>query len=164
MSRSEAWAASVRRARQGAALVLFASCTAAADRPAPPGQPQTWSLSFRVSGGFAGSNRSLDLSSAGGLVAIDARRHVRREARAPAPDLAEIAAALDAVSSVSSRRTAECRDCLEYELTIRKADRSVVVRLQDATLDGSGAEALVRRLTKLLDLTLADKLNPQRSE
>jgi hypothetical protein len=122
---------------------------------------ESWSLSFHLSGGFAGVNQELELASTGDLAARDRKRVTNITAQAPASDLVQIAALVADVKSVDSGRPAACRDCLQYDLEVHVRGQAISVHLNDMTLASSGPEPLVKALASLLDRALGDRLNPQ---
>jgi hypothetical protein len=145
------------------ACAVIAACSTARTPPsaAPTGPPvqnsnlEAWSLTFRISGGFAGLDRELKLASSGELTATDRKRATPVVAQAPAGDLTRIASLVADAKSVDSVRPTACRDCLQFDVEIQTQGRSLVSQLNDMSLAGSGLEPLVRALTALLDRALA---------
>lgn len=124
--------------------------------PVPVGEP--WRLEIHLSGGFAGLDRQLELSSTGELTASDRRRDTHFTARLPAGDIAQIDSLIPVAPAESARRTG-CADCLLYDLTLHAHGQSVVVHLDDTSLGRSGVEPLIKRLLTLLDRALTGRLN-----
>jgi hypothetical protein len=143
------------------------TCQASASRlpqsataPAAPGPfAEPWRLEIHLSGGFAGLDRQLDLSSTGELTASDRRRDAHVTARVAAGDIAQINSLIPVAAVASANRTG-CADCLLYDLTLHAHGQSVVVHLDDITLGRSGVEPLIRSLLTLLDRALTGRLNP----
>jgi hypothetical protein len=133
----------------------------------PSVEPQSleaWTITFHVSGGFAGSDRELELASTGELTAQDRRRGVRVTARAPAPTIAQIASLVRDVTPQESRRSPSCRDCFEYDVGIRRDNDRIVLRVDDSSVSGSAAEPFVKILNELLDSALTGRLSGNASD
>ena len=115
-----------------------------------------WSLTFEVSGGFAGFDRRLYLTSAGLTTASDRRRR-RDVTRQLSPDeLTEIDRLVASAASLDTPGRTACRDCLTYAIDIVTPNRRVSVRATDQSVVGLDAETLVRILSRLLDRMLAE--------
>jgi hypothetical protein len=148
----------------GAITPICQGCTSrppqsatAPSAPVPIGEP--WRLEIHLSGGFAGLDRQLELSSTGELTASDRRRDTHITARLSAGEIAQIDALIPVAPAVSASRTG-CADCLLYDLTLYVHGQSVVVHLDDISLGRSGTEPLIRSLLTLLDSALTGRLNP----
>jgi hypothetical protein len=115
-----------------------------------------WSLTFTVSGGIAGLNRTLQLESSGAATAIDRQRslHVRRQIARD--DVSEIERFATAAASFDKSGDDVCRDCLTYAIDLRVSGRSVRIRATDITLSDSKAAPLVRALTRMQQRLLAE--------
>ena len=152
--------ATARRLLCAATLITLAAC-AMAQTASPPAQTaitDSWQLSFHLSGGFAGVDQRLELASTGALTARDRRRGTDVSARAPAEDMARIAALLADLKAIDSGGRSTCRDCFEYDIEIQTRGRSLVFHLQDTSLSNSGMEPLVKALNSLLDDAVAGRL------
>ena len=115
---------------------------------------------IHLSGGFAGLNRELQLSSTGELSATDRRRDTHVTARVSADEISKIGSLIPVAPASPSRKTG-CADCFLYDLTLHVRGRSVVVRTDDVSLGGSDIEPLVRNLVALLDRAMTGRLNVQ---
>jgi hypothetical protein len=115
-----------------------------------------WSLTFTLSGGIAGLNRTLDLESGGAATAIDRQRNLQVRRQISRDDLSEIERF--AASAVSFEKVGDdvCRDCLTYAIDLRVAGRAVRIRANDITLSDSKAAALVQALTRVQQRLLAE--------
>jgi hypothetical protein len=141
------------------ACALYPAQTAlATSLPAPAEDP--WRLEIHLSGGFAGLNRELQLSSTGELSANDRRRDTHVTARVSADEISKIGSLIPVAPASPSRKTG-CADCFLYDLTLHVRGRSVVVRTDDVSLAGSDIEPLVRNLVALLDRAMTGRLNVQ---
>ena len=143
--------------------ILTVGCVAVAAQAAP-GAPagrqaapaaQDWSITFRVSGGFAGLARTLRVSSAGDLSAEDARRTGPVTARATPEELTQISSLVANDQPVKEVRPGACRDCLQYAVDIDVKGRRSSFRFDDTTLAGSEVEPLVKLLTTMLNRVLS---------
>ncbi|MCL4396207.1 MAG: hypothetical protein M1482_15630 [Chloroflexi bacterium] len=120
---------------------------------------QNWEINLSVSGGFAGVTRSLQVNSTGQLTANDAQSRKQVTAQLPAADLSELA---DLVSHLQPPHAASlpsgCADCFNYDVTVTVGERLLEFRGDDVTLQGSGWQDLVGRLTALEQDALSGKL------
>lgn len=121
---------------------------------------EAWRLEFHLSGGFAGLNRELELSSTGELSAADRRRDTHVAARVSSDEIAKIGSLIP-VTPASPTGKSGCADCFLYDITLHVRGRSVVVRTDDISLAGSDIEPLIRSLVALLDRALTGRLNGQ---
>src|SRR5262245_22140912 len=131
------------------ACAALAAC-ASSQTPTTPSQSSPWTLTFHLTGGFAGFDRQLDLSSSGAATVVDRRRQVTRKAQVTGDELMAIA------SLVSDARTAQvitpgCADCFEYDLDLLRSQSHVTITANDAGLTGSDAAPLLRKLSELLN-------------
>jgi hypothetical protein len=141
------------------ACALYPAQTALATSSPAPAE-DTWRLEIHLSGGFAGLNRELQLSSTGELSAHDRRRDTHVTARVSADEISKIGSLIPVAPASPSRKTG-CADCFLYDLTLHVRGRSVVVRTDDVSLGGSDIEPLVRNLVALLDRAMTGRLNVQ---
>jgi hypothetical protein len=118
----------------------------------------SWQLTFGVSGGLAGLERSLEITSGGQLIATDRRRALRVSARVPSRELADIAATVGMLMAVDARRDSRCADCLVYRLEINGDNKHRVLTFDDVTLRDTTLEPLVTGLTSLLTRAFAGTL------
>ena len=128
----------------------------------PSAAPQTerseaWHLTFRMSGGLAGLNRLLDLSSLGTATVTDGSRGRRVSARVPHDDLLMIEALVAKARAFSDAGPGVCRDCLNYDVDVRLRGTRLVLHLNDATLADAGAEGLIAALRNLQARVLSER-------
>ena len=116
-------------------------------------QATAWRVDFHLSGGFAGVDRALTLSSNGNLSAEDRRQPTRVTGKATAAELDQIAPLVVRIKSIpdTPRGDSRCRDCLSYSLDVETDGRRFTTRLDDTAIAGSGLNELVRALTALLN-------------
>lgn len=138
-------------------LILSGAINAQAPS-APAATNEPWRLEIHLSGGFAGLDRQLDLSSTGELKASDRKRDTHVTARLSAEDIAQIGSLIPVTPAASASRTG-CADCLLYDLTLHAHGQAVVLHLDDINLGRSGIEPLIRSLLTLLDRALTGRLN-----
>jgi hypothetical protein len=145
----------------GVLVIAGASACAAAERPLQNEPAFTltaadvWHLSFRLSGGFAGLDRELQIESTGELRASDRRRSLTAAARAPAEELARIRSFAAKLPAAPPAGDGLCRDCLVYEIRLTTETRSLATRLDDVNVSASGLSELVDTLKNVLTRTLA---------
>ena len=122
-------------------------------------QAITWTVDFHLSGGLAGVDRLLTISSSGDLSTEDRRQPARVTAKATTAQLDQIAPLVLRSKAIpeSRRGDSPCRDCLSYSLAIQIGGERFAARLDDTTLPGSGFEELARALSALLNRTLSAK-------
>jgi hypothetical protein len=115
---------------------------------------QGWTVTFHMSGGFAGFMRTLHVSSAGELAAEDARRPDPVNARATPEELAELASFIAKGLPARQVRSGTCRDCLQYGVEIFQNGQRSAFQFDDTTLTGSEVERPVKLLMAMLNRTL----------
>jgi hypothetical protein len=115
-----------------------------------------WSVTFRVSGGFAGVNRDLEISSTGGARAVDRRSGTEATIRVPDSELAALGAVVTGATPQPMTRHSSCRDCFTYHLEIRIDDQRLSVDLDDQSLDASNLGPLIAALKSVQDRALID--------
>jgi len=110
-----------------------------------------WSITFEVSGGLAGMDRTLSLDSEGKAVAADVRKGTEASASLTDEQVARVGALLQTLCPFeSTRRKTICADCLSYELVIQWGDQSFRLSATDVTLAEQRLEPLVSELNALL--------------
>jgi hypothetical protein len=155
--------AEVRAGRPVIGAGLIVCCLACSSRAASAPSPaqrsgdESWKVTFRMSGGFAGFRRELEVSSSGAATATDEKRRQRVTAQVPGDELLFIGSLVTAAKPSEASRPGSCRDCLEYDIEITSAGRRVTVRANDATLAGSDASRLVDALRRLQDRLLSQQ-------
>ncbi len=126
-------------------------------QPLPSPQPD-WTLQLTQSGGFAGVQLWVQVTSAGRLSAADQRsgRHVQQTISGnTVAQLGRLAGAL--ASFPSAPRPSACADCFVYTLIVTYGDRTTQIQADDATLTDSGSRELVTLLQSLRDTALASQ-------
>ena len=120
-----------------------------------------WQLTLQLTGGFAGIDRQLELSSTGELKVTDRRRGTQVITQASATELAQIASMVADLKSVDAVRESTCRDCVQYDLRIRLSGRSLLFNINDVSLVGTPVEPLAKVLTGVLNRELSRQRNTQ---
>jgi hypothetical protein len=139
--------------------VLLAGCTpfsrvpdAADPLPSPSGD---WTLKLTQSGGFAGVNLVVQVSSDGRLTAEDQRAGRSVSQTLPPEAVAQIAAQVpQGMQSTRVRPNSGCADCFLYRLEFTSGGQTRSLEADDTTLSNSGAAELVRLLQQLRDQAL----------
>ncbi len=122
---------------------------------------ENWQIQLRVSGGFAGIRRVLDVASTGQLTAVDEKTSRQISAQVPAKELSEINALLKTIQSYQlPSRPPPCPDCFNYALNVRLDGKPISVEFNDQNLSASGWAPLVGLLSDLLQRALDGKLKP----
>ena len=148
------------------ALAAFVACSmngiAARPSATPSSQGVTqhvWQLTLKLTGGFTGMDRQLELASTGELKVTDRRRETEVSTKASATELAQIASMVANLKSLDAARESTCRDCVQYGLSIRLNGRSLLLNLDDLSLVGNPAEPLTNALTRVLSRELTRERN-----
>jgi hypothetical protein len=136
-------------------ILTGVSCAASGPAAAQPTNDQTWSVTFRMSGGLAGLDRGLEVSSSGAATATDRIRRQRETGQAPRDDLTALGRLVAAATSTEAARPDSCRDCFEYDIDITSPGRQVTVHVNDVSLSSSDAAPLVNLLRWLQDRLLS---------
>ena len=154
------------------AVAAFGLAACSANRSAAPISPapsadsaafEAWHLTFHLSGGFAGLDRTLELASTGELHAADLRRGAKVTTKSPGTEVAQIESVIAKLKPLDTLPETNCRDCLQYDIEVEMSSDPLVLHLNDVSLAGAAdkplLEALVKTLTSLLDRALAGQLN-----
>jgi hypothetical protein len=134
----------------GFALFLLSACN-----PTTPQADQAatdWSITLDISGGFAGLMQTLTLDQSGQGVLIDQRKKSRIEKQVTGQDLRTYAELVKNLADASHAKSLpdQCRDCINYSLTVRY-DSTVKRRaVNNLTLADSDAKQLLTRLMSLV--------------
>jgi hypothetical protein len=135
-------------------LAVVAACalsTEAEQRPAA----EEWRVVLQMSGGFAGVQREIDVSSTGEVSVADRRRGTQLKPELRQADLMTIASLVANAQTSQAGRMSACADCFEYHIDVRVGVRRIVADLNDGSLASSGLEQLVRMLVDILNRTLS---------
>jgi hypothetical protein len=138
---------------------LFLSACGPAQIVPPAGQLQplpspteSWQLSFVQSGGFAGVQLKLGVSSDGRLTAQDLRSGKTATKQLDAATLNKISGLVSTLAlSASQSPGSACADCFLYDLQLTTGGRTIQVHADDTTLAASGAQDLIALLQQLRD-------------
>jgi hypothetical protein len=141
-------------------LLVLGACA-----PARPGAPNTeslpagaayWTITLRQTGGFAGVNKTVQVSSDGRLAAADERSGHKVVQQLPPASMAELGQLYArGLSPAPTPQQSACADCFVYDLDIASLDGTASIRLDDTTLADSPAEPLILYLIKVRDTALA---------
>lgn len=127
--------------------------------PSPSGPTSSpvdaWNISLDQSGGFAGVQLHVDISSDGRLTAENGRSGKKVTKDLDAATLGKLSALVSAASNLESPRSS-CADCFLYDLQVRSAGGSVRVQADDTTLAASGTQDLILLLQQLRDSALKE--------
>lgn len=115
-----------------------------------------WSITLIQSGGIAGLQRTLTVTSDGQVTALEMRSDRSGSLQLSPGELAALEQLVAASSFVRPTRTdSGCADCFLYDLQIQSPAGSVGFQLDDVTLPDSGLQPLVAYLVDLMDQALA---------
>lgn len=117
---------------------------------------EKWQILLALSGGFAGLRSTMELSSTGSMTVIEQKSARQVVSLVPDKELAEIALLAKNVNSLQpSGRLPNCRDCFQYDFTVRMNGQQFSVQLNDLSLPGSGIGPLINILVNLQERALA---------
>jgi hypothetical protein len=148
-------------------MMAFAACSAGAGNGpnSPSGvtsesggnQTTMWRIQFTQSGGFAGMQRELAVTSAGEATAKDLRRNREVKVRLDDGEVTRLRTLLAQApeSAAASGLGSQCRDCFEYAVDATVDGQRIAARVVDTQLDASGFRPLVNALVDILTRTLA---------
>lgn len=114
-------------------------------------QPKEWEIEFERSGGIAGVQQRITVSSSGQLVKY--KENGETDQAQITPEEAEQLASLlaEACPFEASQRLPEtCADCFLYELTIVMNNQRYGIQIDDMKLPESGFALLISKLVDLL--------------
>lgn len=119
---------------------------------------RAWMIEYSISGGFAGINRQLALSSSGLMTVTNEKIKKHIEYKASPEQLTEITNILEQLDFSANDKSpsilSKCADCFRYSLSIKKDDKKGGVVLDDISLQGSKYIQLIRLLSSLMDEAL----------
>lgn len=114
---------------------------------------QDWSVTFRISGGLAGIDRRMALSSDGSARLLDVPSNTEREVVLEEDVFARIANQLTAICPTPVPRSLEsCPDCFNYAIELRTPEGlDYSIRFSDDARLEPKLEALVQDLRRVTD-------------
>lgn len=119
---------------------------------------EKWQILFKLSGGVAGYQRTMKLSSSGVVTVADEKSGREVTGKMTEKEMSEIVLLTQDVMLLQpSGRVVNCADCLNYDLAVRMNDRQLNIQLSDLSLPESGAEPLISFLFRLQERIFADK-------
>lgn len=115
-----------------------------------------WKLALTQSGGFAGVNLKVTVSSDGRLIAENQKSGTKITKELDAATLDRLSGSVAALvaSARRPRQPSACADCFLYDLQATSGSRSVHLEADDTTLWASGAQDLIALLVRLRDAAL----------
>lgn len=144
-------------------FIIPVYCTAAGTSSSPSVEKhKKWIIEYAISGGFAGIQRQLTLSSSGQLTAADKKFKKLTEQQISQEQLMEIGNILEQLDfsineKNASRLGGKCADCFQYTLTLSVNDKKTTAILNDLTLQDSKYTQLIRFLSALMEQALKNK-------
>jgi len=138
-------------------LLGLAGCGAERTFPPPVPSPDLgWSMQLVQTGGFAGVNLIIRVTSAGDGEAHDLRTGRAAPLRLSAGELAELDNLRRTLpAQQTTLRPSACADCFTYELEVVSKARTIRVQADDTALSASGAQTLIDYLRELRDRALS---------
>lgn len=145
-----------------AVAILASACRPSAPiSPMPQATPSTdgsWTLSLEQSGGIAGVQLSVQVTSARELTATDGRSGRVVKQSLPPQTLDELRRLIGGANLAQvTQSPSVCADCFIYVLKYTSQTQTYRVQADDVTLPDSGAQALIAYLLALRDAALAPK-------
>jgi hypothetical protein len=121
-----------------------------------PGIPKdtngTWTVELFVSGGFAGVQRNIKISSSGDAIIMDEKKPKPINLdllEAEVEKLSKLVVAIEHLPNVSG--SSPCVDCFQYEVDVVIQDSHFHASYNDETLKHSGIKPLVFELVRLMN-------------
>lgn len=139
-------------------IILFlSSCSQVKPFPQPlPSPSSNWTVKLNQSGGIAGVQLSIEISSNGQLRAEDQRSHRIVTQTLPPQTITKIHQLIANTSvSVTGVPQSGCADCFIYDLEIQTEESDYHINVDDVTMKNSNAADLIASLSKLRDGALA---------
>ena len=146
-------------------IAAFLVASACACRPTPASVPAStpssagpiaWNIELTQTGGLAGVDLSVQITSGGQLVAANRRSGHTSTSRVSEDQIGELGRLYAAAASAQyADHPSACADCFGYELTLTSGQQSRTIRLDDVSMAGTAAEPLIAYLTGLRDAALA---------
>jgi hypothetical protein len=116
----------------------------------------TWTVKFTLSGGFAGLNREMELSSSGRLDVTDQKRNKQVTFQLTGEDIKKIQGLIaTAVRFPQVNELPACADCYLYGLSIQMTVMDFSASLNDINLSKSGLAPLINGLKDLQERALS---------
>jgi hypothetical protein len=140
--------------------LLLAACAptlqipdAPQELPSPSGN---WTLKLTQSGGFAGVNLTVQVSSDGTLTAENQRAGSSAKQTLAPETVGQLASQVPSLLQVTpAAPRSGCADCFLYRLEFTTDGKTARVEADDMTLSGSGVAELVKLLQQLRDRALS---------
>jgi hypothetical protein len=137
-------------------LLMIAGCVEAEGITyTPPALGDDWSVKMRLSGGFAGMLRIIEVRADGEYSVADGRTGKTAAGRLAEDELAELKNLIAALEFTAPRMPSSCADCFVYDVQIQSAGRKMTLHADDVTLNDSGMEGLALFLRGLMDSALS---------
>ena len=123
------------------------------------GMPGSWKITFGVSGGFAGLDRSLEVDNSGQLIVMDQRAKRQVTVTLSQAQVTQLAGLVSAAGTLKPANDLPgCNDCFIYKLDLVVEKQDLSFQVNDVSLAGSGLEPLVKALMDLQQRALAGQL------
>ena len=139
-------------------ITLFlSSCNLVKSIPQPlPSPSSNWIVKLNQSGGIAGVQLNIEISSDGQLRAEDQRSNRIVTQTLPPQTLTKIHQLMGTTSvSMTGVPQSGCADCFIYDLEIQTEESNYHINVDDVTMKNSSAAELITLLSKLRDGALA---------
>jgi hypothetical protein len=134
-------------------LFFISSCGTGKPIPQPlPSPSDNWDVKLTQSGGIAGVQLTVEVSSEGQLKAEDQRAHQSVNQKLPAETIRVLKGLVsnNLVSNGPNPQSA-CADCFIYDVDILSDGKNIHIHVDDVTIADSGARELIKTLIKLRD-------------
>jgi len=113
-----------------------------------------WVTELNLSGGFAGVQKSIEISSTGEVIILDEKINERIEMELPQADLEIISQLVENILNlpkISEPEPSTCADCFLYVVDIMAEELHVHATFDDLNLIESDFEPLIGELSRLLN-------------
>jgi hypothetical protein len=120
-----------------------------------PSPGEAWTIKLTQSGGFAGVHLTVEVSSNGQLKAEDQRSGRTVLQNLSPASMTELNRLFSkALAATAAPPRSGCADCFIYDLEVTSAGNTSAIRVDDTTLEASGAAELITFLRQLRDRAL----------
>lgn len=132
--------------------VVISACNPDGSSPGyPENKTCAWTAELLLTGGFAGVERSISLSSSGQATITDLEKNARTELQLPAEKMKELTSLLiDAGKFEEYPLSNDCVDCFNYAMVITLCDSTSRLTFDDVTIHQSGLKPFIFELMNIM--------------
>jgi len=138
-------------------MIFLSSCGLAKPVPQPlPSPSRRWTIKLNQSGGFAGVQLNVEISSDGQLTAQDQRTNRSVTQTLPSQTMTKLNQFISNLSIPSTGvPQSACADCYIYDMNIQTEESDLHILVDDVTIKNTSAADLIMFVIKLRDGALS---------